>query len=317
MRILITGGFGYLGGRLSQLLTSENSNEIILGSRYQTSPPKWLPKVRLVSTQWDSLHSLEKSCRDVDAVVHLAGMNAQDCSDNPVAALELNAVATARLLQAAIRQGVKRFIYLSTAHVYVSPLTGIITEDICPISLNSYATSHRAGEDVVRAANQRGEIEGVVIRLSNAYGAPVHKDANCWMLLLNDLCRQAVTTKHMALQSSGLQRRDFIPLSDACRAIDHLLHLPTQKLTRDIFNVGGGWVPTIWEAACLAQERCHVILGFRPQLTCISQKEDKGVAMLDYRSDALHQTGFQSIFNRVEEVDQLLHFCKTSFLAPR
>lgn len=313
MRILITGGGGYLGGRLSQFLMSKKNDEVILGSSRQTSSPKWLPEARMVSTQWDSLYSLEKSCKGIDAIVHLAGMNAQDCSVNSVAALELNAVATARLLQAGIQQGVRRFIYLSTAHVYGSPLAGIITEDVCPISLNSYATSHRAGEDVVRAANQRGEIEGVVIRLSNAYGAPAHKDANCWMLLLNDLCRQAVMTKHMVLQSSGLQRRDFIPLSDACRAIEHLLHLPKQNLARGVFNVGGGWAPTVWEAACLVQERCNIILGFQPQLTRISHKEYEVAAMLDYRFDTLRQTGFQPIFNKIDEIDQLLQFCKDSF----
>ena len=77
-------------------------------------------------------------------------MNAQNCVTDPVAALEVNAVATARLLQAAIRQGAKRFIYLSTAHVYGSSLSGVITEETCPASLCPYAASHRAGEDVVR-----------------------------------------------------------------------------------------------------------------------------------------------------------------------
>ncbi len=268
----------------------------------------------MVQTRWDSLAGLEHICSAVDAIVHLAGINAQDCATDPVVALELNAVATARLLQAAVRQRVKRFIYLSTAHVYGSHLTGAITEETCPVSLHPYATSHRAGEDVVRAANQRGEIEGIVIRLSNAYGAPAHKDANCWMLLVNDLCRQAVTTQRMVLRSSGLQRRNFIPLPDACRAIDHLLQLSAQDLARDIFNVGGMWSPTVWEVACLVQERCTVALGFQPQLIRIPPQTGETVTELDYRFDALRQTGFQPSANKVEEIDRLLNFCKASFL---
>ena len=314
MRVLITGGFGYLGGRFAQFLVSQTGDEILLGSRQQNEPPKWLPKAKVVQTQWSSLAGLEQICSNVDAIVHMAGMNAQDCATDPVAALELNAVATARLLQAAVRQGVKRFINLSTAHVYDgSPLTAAITEETYPASLHPYAASNLAGEDVVRAANQRGDIKGIVMRLSNAYGMPAHKDVNCWMLLVNDLCRQAVTTKRMVLKSSGLQRRNFVPLHDVCRAIDHLLHLPVQALVMDVFNVGGEWSPPVWEMAHLIQERCNVVLGFKPELTRIPPQTGKTVTELNYRFDALRQTGFQLNTNKVEEIDRLLNFCKASF----
>lgn len=313
MRGLITGGFGYLGGRLAQFLVAQSGHEILLGSRQQREPPPWLPKAKVAQTQWDSRTGLEQICAGVDVVVHLARMNAQDCAADPVAALEFNAVATARLLRAAVRQRVKRFVYLSTAHVYGSPLTGVITEETCPVPVHPYATSHRAGEDVVRAAHQRGEIEGIVVRLSNAYGAPTHKDANCWMLLVNDLCRQAVTTRRMVLHSSGLQRRNFVPLSDACSAIDHLLQLPVQDLARCIFNIGGEWCPTVWEAACLVQGRCAVALGFQPKLTRVPPQEGETAAELDYRFDVLRQSGFQPDSNSVGEIDRLIEFCQASF----
>src|SRR3546814_17036700 len=93
-------------------------------------------------------------------------MNAQNCAANPVEALEFNGVATARLVQAAARVGIRRFIYLSTAHVYCAPLTGTITEDTCPRNLHPYATSHLAGENAVLSAVQAGEISGMVLRLS-------------------------------------------------------------------------------------------------------------------------------------------------------
>jgi len=313
MRVLITGGFGYVGGRLAQFLASRGGYEILLGSRQQAEPPPWLPQAKVAQTQWDAATGLEQICAGVDVIVHLARMNAQDCAADPVAALEFNAVATARLLRAAIRRGVKRCIYLSTAHVYVSPLRGVISEETHPVSLDPYATSHRAGEDVVRAAHQRGEIVGMVVRLSNAYGPPAHKEANCWMLVVNDLCRQAVTTQQMVLQSSGLQRRNFVPLPDACRAIDHLIHLPALNLVKDIFNVGGEWSPTIWEAACLVQERCAVVLGFPPRLTRVPPKIGEAAAELDFRIDVLRQSGFQPGVDRAREIDRLIEFCRTAF----
>jgi len=313
MKVLITGGFGYVGGRLAEFLTSRGGYEILLGSRRQAEAPAWLPRAKAVQALWDSAPGLEQICDGVDVIVHLARMNARDCTADPVAALEFNAVATARLLRAAVRRGVKRFIYLSTAHVYVSPLRGTITEETHPVSLDPYATSQRAGEDAVRAAHQRGEIVGTVVRLSNSYGAPAHKDANCWMLLVNDLCRQAVTTRRMTLQSSGLQRRNFVPLSDACRAIDHLINLPALNNVKDIYNVGGDWSPTIWEVACFVQERCAVVLGYHPQLTRIAPNAGETAAELDYRFDVLRQSGFQPGFDRAGEIDRLLEFCRTAF----
>jgi UDP-glucose 4-epimerase len=313
MKLLITGGFGYLGGRLAQFIALQGNHEVLLGSRQQSEPPPWLPQAKVVQTRWNSLPCLEQGCSGVDTVIHLAGMNAQDCASDPVAALEFNGVATARLLQAAIRQGVKRFIYFSTAHVYGSPLAGVITEETCPVSLHPYATSHRSGEDAVRSAHKNGEIEGIVIRLSNAYGAPANKEADCWMLLVNDLCRQAVTTRHMVLRSSGLQRRDFVPLADVCRAVNHLLLRPAQELASGIFNVGGEWSPTVWEVAGLVRERCTVMLGFQPELTRILPQTGETVAELDYRIGALRQNGFQPDTDRIAEIDRLLDFCKASW----
>ena len=313
MRLLITGGFGYLGGRLAQYLLSLADYEIVLGSRTLAKSTSWLREARAVQTCWDSQVRLKESCSDVDAVVHLAGMNASDCATDPEGALKANSTATARLLEAAVKQGVKRFIYLSTAHVYGNPLRGEITEKTSPSANHPYATSHLAGEAIVQDKHQQGEIHGLIIRLSNAFGAPAHKDANCWTLLANDLCRQAVTNQKMVLRSSGMQRRDFVPISDVCSSIHHLLHLPEKNVDKNVFNVGGAWSPTIWDLACLVQERCKMVLGFEPDLSRNTQGIDKADSEFDYCIDALLQTGFNPEFNRVKEIDRLLDFCKEAF----
>lgn len=313
MRLLITGGFGYLGGRLAQVLASRKGDEVLLGSRRQAEPPPWLPQAQVVQTQWDSPAGLEEICTGIDAVVHLAGMNAQECIADPVAALELNAVATARLLQSAVRQGGKRFIYLSTAHVYGRTLTGVITEETCPVSLHPYATSHRAGEDVVRAAHQLGEIEGIVIRLSNAFGAPAHKDANCWMLLVNDLCRQSVTTGKLELRSSGLQLRDFITLKDVTMAIEHLLELPVGLCGDGLFNLGGECSLQIIELTERIASRCKAVLNFSPPIIRPKSASNEVSIELDYCIDKLKATGFSLTEDIDAEIDATLVFCQDAF----
>lgn len=309
MRVLITGGFGYLGGRLAQSLASQAGYEILLGTRQHAETPPWLPQARVVRTKWGLPTALEKICTGVDAVVHLAGMNAQDCAADPVAALEVNGVATARMLQAAIQHGVKRFIYLSTAHVYGSPLSGVISEETCPVSLHPYATSHRAGEDVVRAAHQRGGIEGIVIRLSNAFGAPAHLNANCWMLLVNDLCRQAVQTRRVMLRSSGSQPRDFVTLHDVGRAVRYLLALPRDACGNGLFNLGGEASMTVWDMAERIANCCRETLGFVPEIVRPEPEPDEKTASLCYDIRKLKQTGFGLDGDMDGEITQTLRFC--------
>ena len=86
MRILITGGFGFVGGRLAVHLAQEG-HQIVLGSRNANSPPVWLPQAEVLQIVWDDLSSLEKACDRVNIVVHAAGMNATDSESNSTEAL--------------------------------------------------------------------------------------------------------------------------------------------------------------------------------------------------------------------------------------
>jgi UDP-glucose 4-epimerase len=312
-KVLITGGFGYLGGRLAQFLASQEDYEILLGSRRQTQSPSWLPQAKVVETQWDSPQGLPEVCSGVDIIVHLAGMNAKDCAADPAMAMEVNAVATACLVQAAIRQKVKRFIYMSTVHVYGNPLTGVITEETKPTPIHPYAFSHRAGEDVVLTSHQSGEIEGVVIRLSNAYGAPADKDANCWMLLFNDLCRQVAISGRLVLRSAGLQKRDFISIHDVVRAIDHFIESPFDKSGDGIFNLGGESTYRVIELAELIAERCEAVLGFRPEIERPDSVLGESSPELNYKIDKLKETGFSLNGNIKNEIDATLVFCHKNF----
>ena len=313
MRILITGGFGFIGGRLGQYL-QQNGHQVILGSRKASCPPEWLPHAEVAQIDWSDSRALELSCNGVDVVIQAAGMNAQDCASDPVAALEFNGLVTARLVAAASRVGVKRFIYLSTAHVYASPLVGTITEETCPRNLHPYATSHLAGEHAVLSANQRGQIEGIVLRLSNAFGAPVHKDVNCWMLLVNDLCKQAVQTRKLVLQTSGLQQRDFIGMPEVCRVAEHLAVGNGSSTQPSIFNVGSGVSQSVLAMAQSIQQRCAQVLGFEPVLQRVQGEADEPPRMLSYLVDNLAALGIKSDFlENLAEIDNLLRFCQSTF----
>lgn len=313
MKVLITGAMGYIGGRLVQHLNHDEDINLALGSRKKILAPSWAPNATTIQMNWDLLESFDEACIGVDVVIHLAGMNAQDCAANPIAALRSNGEATGMLLASAIKQRVKRFIFLSTAHVYANPLLGTITEKTPTLSSHPYAISNRAGEELVLGAHQKNEIEGVVVRLSNSFGAPAHKEANCWMLLVNDLCYQAVTTRCMVLSSSGSALRDFVPLTDVCNALTHLLKLSKQDLGDGLFNFGSGYSQTVMQMATLVQSRCEKIMGYKPSLSGINGGEIASYDSLVYRSDAIYSSGFNERTEKSEEIDKLLKFCKEAF----
>ncbi len=313
MRILITGGFGFVGGRLAMHL-AQAGHQIILGTRHSTGSPEWLPQAEVAEIVWDDEQALERSCAGVDVIIHAAGMNAQDCAASPIAALAFNGLATARLVTAANQARVKKFIYLSTAHVYENPLVGTITEETCPRNLHPYATSHLAGEQAVLSAHSRGELQGIVLRLSNTFGSPMYKEVNCWMLLVNDLCKQALETRKLVLHTSGLQQRDFISLTEVCRVVERLVLGPAKVKEPNIFNVGAGVSQSVLEMAKLIQQRCAEELGFTPELKHKKSGVDDQYYMLNYRTDNLNTLGISCISQiNIVEIDKLLQFCQRSF----
>ena len=313
MRILITGGIGFVGGRLAQWLSQSGRHEVCIVTRSSVAGPvPWLPQVEVRRINWNSADELRNLCEGFDIVAHLAGVNAPDSAADPVMAYEFNVVSTARLVQAAIQAGVRRMLYLSTAHVYGSPLQGEISERLCPIPVHPYAISHRAAEDIVRAAHAAGKLEGIAVRVSNAFGAPTHAAVNCWMLLVNDLCRQAVLNRQLVLNSSGQQFRDFVPMQFTCAALAHLLEVPVAALGDGLFNLGGNWSVRVLDVAERIATLAENVLGCKLELQRRPDETDPTPASLHYNSARLYASGFsmdsQACIN--VEILQLLEFCK-------
>ena len=83
MRALITGGFGYIGAKLGEYLF-QNGHDVVLGTQRILTAPNWLPQVEVVNTIWNDEKELTRICQGFDVIVHAAGMNAEDCSNDPI-----------------------------------------------------------------------------------------------------------------------------------------------------------------------------------------------------------------------------------------
>jgi UDP-glucose 4-epimerase len=312
MKILITGGLGYLGGRIANHLGTVYPNEDIrlLVRKGGQKSPAWTDGFNLVSGDILDIASLSKACKDIDCVIHLAALNEIDSSKDPERALMVNGEGTRRLLDAAASAKAGKFIYFSTFHVYGQNAVSKITEKTPTAAFHPYAITHHVAEDFLRMQVKAGKMKGVALRLSNGFGYPSHLGVNRWTLAFNDFCLQSVLDKKIVLKSSGKQHRDFITLTDVCRCVEHLLKTEKAFQSDDIlYNLGGNYSIPVIDAAKLVSERCEKVMEYSPKIITESDKPAGGEPV-KYGTDKLSKTGFKLKSNITEEIDKTLLFCK-------
>lgn len=132
-------------------------------------------------------------------------------------------------------------------------------------------------------------------------------------MLVNDLCRQAVTQRTLTLRSAGLQRRDFVTLQDVGRAFSHVLDLGKEQVGDGVFNIGGAWAPRIIDMVELIQARCFSVLGFTPDIILPEPSDSEVTLELDFRIDRLLASGFELSGNAATEIDATLMLCRDAF----
>lgn len=303
--ILITGGLGYVGSCLSKYLSNQGHYNIIISSRKPEKLPDELLNCTVVQIdQHISNDKLIEHLKNVQIVIHLAALNENDCLLNPEDAIIVNVLGLNKMLNASISAGVKKFIYFSTAHVYCSPLSGIINENYCPLPLHPYAITHRAAEDYVIAATLQEKIEGIVLRLSNSIGAPLHSKVNRWTLLVNDICKQIAETGEIHLKTGGTQLRNFITMNDVCRATEHVFNLNTFDKSFPVYNLGGPSNLSIKQMTEIVVDTCKHKFGFSPSISKPNKSENSYDLLYD--STKLAKTGFVWKNNLEIEIEESL-----------
>ena len=259
----------------------------------------------LVSTSEDQLAIL---LQDVDAVVHLAALNSRQSAADPISAIDVNVRGTQKLILAAAERGVQDFIYVSTAHIYGSPLIGRIDEKTLPRSTHPYAWTHRAAEDIVLGTPNVG---GVVLRLSNAVGAPMDAGADCWMLVALDLCRQAIRDCEMVISGDGTQVRDFISMSDVTRVIGHMLLKPKPGADVGVYNIGGKCTLSVLALAKRIAEISKINPKIRTHVSDEMGQHEPTSKSLFYAIGKIESTGFDVTGKLDLELAEILEYCRT------
>jgi len=315
-RILITGGMGYIGGRIVSFL-KENAPDscIFLTTRNKSGVlSSWTEKFSVQQINLLDKNSIADclSYNKIDVIIHLAALNEIDSLGDPGLALKVNTQGTYNLLNAAIQCKVKRFIYFSTFHVYGETAVDVITEETLTKPLHPYAITHRAAEDFVAFFNRYYKMQTLIFRLSNGYGYPMNRDINRWTLVFNDLCRQAVTSGRIVLKSSGKQHRDFISLYDVARAVHYFLFAVPNKWGDGLYNLGGNCSMSILD---VAKKISNVYkTKYKKEILEIKTGQDGGGSIapkpVKYNIDKITKTGFTLEGDMISEIERTMDVCE-------
>ena len=312
LKILITGGLGYLGGRIAESLKRNHpKSTIVLGTSRQISEiPDWAKLFQIVQLNILDPATIEKAVsKDFHAIIHLAALNEHDSFNDIKLAWETNVLGTQSLLSTVSQKEIQKFIYFSTFHVYGNN-KGIITEDSPTRPHHPYATTHRGAEDVVRFFQYYKGMDTLTLRLSNGFGYPMDSGVNRWTLVFNDLCRQAMTLGKMVINSSGKQHRDFISLHDVAATMDHFLYAIPDKWADGLFNLGGDSSLSIAAVANKIAKVYERKYGKSIPIEIAGNDNGEIHSPVHFSIDKLKKTGFHLAGNMEKEIEQTLLLCK-------
>lgn len=257
MTVLVTGGAGYVGSTLVDLL-SQQGKHVKSIDNYTRGKYEWVQELDArenVSFQEGDIRNpqdVEKAMDTVDSVVHLAALPGLAlCSQHPQEAINTNIYGTWNLLTSAIDHDVTRFIFASSAAAYGLPEEFPIkeTEPIQPINL--YGVTKTASEYLVRTKNNVNNLSTVILRFANIYGVGVY---TYWETVIPKFVRLGLEGKPLPVYGSGEQTRDFIHVNDIARGIKECLEHDTTEIAGEAFNLGSGKATSINQVATLVKQ---------------------------------------------------------------
>ncbi len=239
MKILVTGGAGYIGSALTAHLLRSNhevtvydkliyGGESLLGSSGH-------PRFRLVVGDVRDRDLLAKTAQGMQAVLHLAAIVGEPaCALDEAAAQDINYGGTAAALSVAVENGVERFIFVSTCSNYgIADTNKPVSEDAPLKPLSRYASSKVDAERLVLASE--GRLCPTVLRLGTICGVSARMRFD---LLVSDMARAAALKQAIRIFAPEAWR-PFLHVRDAAAVLEDCLLAATPQVRNQVFNVVG------------------------------------------------------------------------------
>ena len=269
MRLLVTGGAGFIGSNYIRMLVNgelKGISKIIVLDKLTYSGNKQ-NLIDLDSSSYEFVQGdicdtdlVLKLSKQVDAIVNFAAESHVDRSiDSSREFIQTNVLGTHTLLESARKSNLSTFLQISTDEVYGSILEGSWDEDF-PLQPNSpYAASKASADLISQAYHRTYGMDVRITRCSNNYG-PYQYPEKVIPLFITNL----IQDKKVPLYGQGLNVRDWLHVTDHCRGIHLVL---TKGKPGDVFNIGGGrelsnleLTRVILEAMAASEERIEEVV---------------------------------------------------------
>jgi len=260
MRILITGGAGFIGSHLAAAASRVGSVRVLddlSGGEVTTLAGL---DVEFQQGSITDPAAVAAALEGVDIVFHLAAFVSVPASvADPAACARLNVQGMLTVLEAAERAGVQRFVFASSAAVYGDDPVVPKVETMPPQPRSPYALTKLDGEFYCELWARRGQMSTACARFFNVFG-PRQRPDSAYAAAVPRFITRAVAGEPLVIYGDGGQTRDFIYVGDI---VDGLLHLARRTDLGGVFNLGYG-IPTSIQH--LAEEICRLTGSKSPQV---------------------------------------------------
>jgi len=278
MKVLITGGCGFIGINLVKYLSNKGYAVRVIDNlsagRKGYLETLSLPETpELIIEDIRNQEAVNKAVEGMDAVVHLAAhTSVVDSLENPKDDWDINVNGTLNLLEACRRKGVPKFIFASSNAV-LGEQPSPIDESVIPKPISPYGASKLAGEALCSSYYHSFGLQTIVLRFANAYGPYADHKSSVTTLFI----WWARAGKPLIIYGDGKQTRDFIHVDDVCQAIHLSLTARDSGHTHgEIFQVASGMETTINEISELINDMAA------KKLQVIHEPERKGEIRRNY-----------------------------------
>lgn len=257
MRVLVTGGAGFIGSHVVRELLRLGHQPMVLDNLSRGSRDNLMVDVPFIEGDVLEPSAWVKEVKTVDAVIHLAGQISVALSEtNPAEDVRVNVLGTVSALEGASHLGCRDFRFASSAAVYGDVAQLPIVEDQLGQPLSYYGLDKWMAEGYVRFQCDKHGMSGVILRLANVYGPRQSTQGEGGVVAVFS---EALAQGRMPIiDGDGQQTRDFIAAFDVARAFCHRLGDLRASGTYNIATNTSTSIERIW--TLLAQE-----MGIDPQ----------------------------------------------------
>ncbi len=258
MKILVTGGAGFIGSHVVDRLVAEGHQVRVLDD-LSTGRLENLAGVRdrieFVQGDIRERNAVTKACQGVEAIIHEAAWRSVPKSmADPYGYVEVNVLATAGLLEAAAKAKVKRFVFVSSSSVYGETTKVPMREDDLTAPVSPYAASKLAGELLCGLFSRSFGLETVSVRYFNVFG-PRQSLENEYAVVVPKFVMCLLRRESPPVYGDGKQSRDFTYIDNVAEAT--ILASQRPKVNGEVLNVALGEEHSVLELL----EELNRILG--------------------------------------------------------